>query len=386
MLDLGLQPWANDFLTKEQVGKEHLYPLHLVYCSSCGCVQLDFTVPKEVMFSDHTYVSGTTKTLANHFAETARYVRNTFFPHATSPSVLDIGSNDGTQLVQYKDLGFDTVGVESCGRVAAMAEERGIHTVVDFFNEECARKLPKKFDVINAAGVFFHLEELHSATRGIKHVLCEDGVFVIQFLYMKSIVENLAFDQIYHEHLLYYTLRTVERLLALHGLSPFDGYLAPIHGGSMILFVSHAGRRPVSPRLSALYAEEDKAGANSLSWYQKFAQQVQRMKTDTLAYLSAKKKEGKRIFGMGAPVKGNTFLNFCGIGAQYLDCLVEKNPLRKGLYSPGTHLPIVLEEELTNPPDVYLVLAWNFKGEILKNNAALIARGVEFYFPVNPKE
>lgn len=385
-LDLGLQPWANHFLKREEVGKEPTYPLALQFCRDCSCVQLDYTVPKEVMFSDHTYVSGTTKTLANHFLETAREVHEQRLGGRTGCSVLDIGSNDGTQLAQYRSLGFTTLGVESCERVADMAKANGIETVVDYFNEDVVRQIGKTFDVVSASGVFFHLEELHSAARAVKLALKPDGVFVVQFLYMKSIVENLAFDQIYHEHLLYYTVHTIERLLKRHGMEAFDAYVSPIHGGSVILSASHTGRHPRTERLSALLRAEDEAGANTLQWYTAFADRVRLMKDDTLKYLEAKKKLGKRIYGFGAPVKGNTFLNYCGIGTQYLDCLVEKNPLRKGLFSPGMHIPLVLEEDVRDQPDIYFVLAWNFKREILKNNQALLDAGVEFYFPVNPVE
>lgn len=386
-LDLGLQPWANHFLSPDEVGKEPKYPLSLVYCSECSCVQLDYTVPKEVMFADHTYVSGTTQTLARHFMATAKEVDRLFTTEKPEKSVLDIGSNDGTQLKQYKELGFDVTGVESCAKIAALANAQGINTVAEFFNEDTARRLNKKFDVINASGVFFHLEELHSATRGIKLALKPDGVFVIQFLYMKSIVENLAFDQIYHEHLLYYTLKTVERLLNRHGLTGFDGYVSPIHGGSVVLYVTHveAGRER-SARLNDLIEEEERVRANDLETYQRFAERVAAMKRETVAFLDGAKREGKRVFGFGAPVKGNTFLNYCGIGIRHLDCLVEKNELRKGLYSPGMHIPLVIEKEVEEHPDIYFCLAWNFKEEILKNNQALIEKGVSFFFPVNPKE
>ena len=385
VLDLGNQPWANDFLSIERVGTELAYPLRLLYCHDCCCVQLDYTVPKEVMFSDHTYVSGTTKTLREHFLETARHVTSSYFQHRRQKRVLDIGSNDGTQLIQYKELGYDVLGVEPCTRIAEMAKGNGIPTHIGFFNEECAAQLGESFDVVNASGVFFHLEELHSAARGVRRCLSPDGVFVIQFLYMKSIVENLAFDQIYHEHLLYYTLKTVQRLLERHGLSAFDAYLAPIHGGSMILFASHSGKRIKSERLRQLEESESVERSNDIETYQLFAQRVACMKKDTVAYLAARKEQGKKIFGFGAPVKGNTFLNYCQIGTNILDCLVEKNPLRKGLYSPGMHIPIVLEDELAEQPDIYLVLAWNFKKEILANNRDLLARGVEFFFPVNPE-
>jgi SAM-dependent methyltransferase len=385
-LDLGLQPWANNFLTREQVGTEPAYPLSLVYCRDCACVQLDYTVPKEIMFSDHTYVSGTTRTLAEHFLTTARTVTENFFADKQQPTVLDIGSNDGTQLAQYQSLGYQVLGVESCARIAEIAREQGIPTKIDYFNESAVAEIGRKFDVINASGVFFHLEELHSATRAVKQALAEQGVFVVQFLYMKSIVENLAFDQIYHEHLLYYTVQTIQTLLARHGLEAFDGYLSPIHGGSMILFVSHPSAYEKKERLQALLKAEEESKANSLETYLRFAERVQDMRRQTLAFLEEAKSAGKRIYGFGAPVKGNTFLNYCGIGTQFLDCLVERNPLRKNLFSPGMHIPIVLEEEISELPDLYLVLAWNFKKEILRNNQSLLEKGVEFYFPVNPPE
>ncbi len=385
VLDLGKQPWANNFLTRAQIGTEPKYPLLLVYCTGCGCTQLDYTVPKEVMFSNHTYVSGTTRTLAKHFLDTAKQVTTSFFSEKQRPSILDIGSNDGTQLLQYQSLGYDTLGVESCAPIAQIAKESGVETVVDYFNEKCVADIGRTFDVVNASGVFFHLEELHSATRAVKQALNERGVFVVQFLYMKSIVENLAFDQIYHEHLLYYTVRTISKLLERHGLEAFDGYLSPIHGGSIVLFASHTGRYTKSPRYHDLLEEECRTKANELSTYQDFARRVEQMKLDTLQYLNEAKSKGKTIFGFGAPVKGNTFLNYCGIGTQYLDCLVERNHLRKGLYSPGMHIPIVLENEIDRHPDVYLVLAWNFKEEILKNNQALVEQGIGFFFPVNPR-
>ncbi|HJT34329.1 MAG TPA: class I SAM-dependent methyltransferase [Pirellulales bacterium] len=297
-------------------------------------------------------------------------------------SVLDIGSNDGTQLKHYRELGYDVLGVESSKSTAALAEAAGIATLNEFFNLEVARRLARKFDVINAAGVFFHLEELHSVTEGIREALADDGVFVVQFLYMKRIMENVAFDQIYHEHLLYYNLATIETLLTRHGLSMFDAYVSPIHGGSVIGFVTHRGRRDASQRLAELRRAEDEAQSNDVATYHNFARRIEQMKQRDLAYLEAARRAGKRVFGMGAPVKGNTLLNYFGIGPRLIECLVEKNELRRGLFSPGMHLPVRIERELEAPPDIYYVLAWNFKQEILANNRPLIERGVEFYFPV----
>ncbi|MDY6786170.1 MAG: class I SAM-dependent methyltransferase [Cyanobacteriota bacterium] len=385
-IDLGEQPWCNHFLQPDEVGKEPFYPLHVLYCHNCGTVQLDYTVKKEIMFGDHTYLSGVTKSLSQHFKTVAEEIDSRFFKETLDKSVLDIGSNDGTQLKHFQKLGYDVLGVESSKTTAKIANEAGVPTLNQFFNLETAKQLNRKFHAINAAGVFFHLEELHSAAEGIREALREDGVFVVQFLYMKRIVENLAFDQIYHEHLLYYNLQTIEVLLNRHGLSMFDAYLSPIHGGSTIGFVSHQGKQQPSERLQTLRQGEIEEKSNELSTYLAFADRIDRMKAENLAYLDNAKQQGKTIWGFGAPVKGNTLLNYFGIGTQYLDCLVEKNELRRGLYSPGRHIPVVIERELEDLPDIYYVLAWNFKKEILANNQHLVERGVEFYFPVNPKE
>lgn len=385
VINLGRQPWCNHFLKAEEVGREPFYPLHVLYCLDCGTAQLDFTVPKETMFGDHTYLSGTTRTLREHFRQVAVRVDEQFLKNTPGKSVLDIGSNDGTQLREFQALGYDVLGVESSKTTARFAKDAGVPTVNSFFNLDLARQINRKFHVINAAGVFFHLEELHSVTDGIREALRDDGVFVIQFLYMKLIQENLAFDQIYHEHLLYYTLRTVDTLLNRHGLSLFDAYVAPVHGGSMIAYATHSGRAAPTARLQALREEENRAGANELATYRRFAQRIERMKEENLTFLHDAKKQGRRVYGFGAPAKGNTLLNYFGVGPELLECLVEKNELRRGLFSPGMHIPIVLEREVTVQPDIYYVLAWNFRDEILKNNQALVDRGVQFYFPVTPR-
>jgi SAM-dependent methyltransferase len=384
-IDLGHQPWCNHFLKPEEVGQEPFYPLRVLYCQDCATVQLDYTVKKEIMFGDHTYLSGVTRSLSDHFQSVAQEIDSRFWASHQDKSVLDIGSNDGTQLKHFQALGYDVLGVESSKTTAKIANDQGIPTLNEFFNQEIVRKLDRKFHVINAAGVFFHLEELHSVTEGIRDALREDGVFVVQFLYMKRIVENLAFDQIYHEHLLYYNLKTIEILLNRHGLALFDAYLSPIHGGSIIGFVTHQGKREASDRLQSLKKAEVDDKSNEFETYLDFARRIELMKLKNLDYLEHSKQAGKTIWGFGAPVKGNTLLNYFGIGTQYLDYLVEKNELRKGLYSPGQHIPLLIEKELTDLPDIYYVLAWNFKKEILANNQALIDQGVEFYFPVNPK-
>lgn len=381
-IDLGSQPWCNHFLRPEEIGTEPFYPLRVVYCERCRTAQLDYTIPKEVMFGDHTYLTGVTRTLSEHFRRVAEEVDTRFFQDAPAKSVLDIGSNDGTQLGCFQALGYDVLGIESAKTPARIAAAKGVETIQAFFNLDLVRQIRRRFHLVTAAGVFFHLEELHSATEAIREALRDDGVFVVQFLYMKSIVEEGAFDQIYHEHLVYYTVEAIEGLLNRHGLALFDAYVAPIHGGSVIAFATHQGRRQPTPRLHELRQKECEDRANALETYQGFAQRIERMKEEDLVNLRRAKQAGKRIYGLGAPAKGNTRLNYFAIGPDVISCLVERNPLRKGLYSPGTHIPIALEDDLKQPPDVYYVLAWNFRDEILARHREDVARGVEFYFPV----
>jgi 2-polyprenyl-3-methyl-5-hydroxy-6-metoxy-1,4-benzoquinol methylase len=385
VIDLGNQPWCNNFLTFVELGKEPFYPLRVLFCHDCHTSQLDFTVKKEIMFGDHTYLSGTTKSLSDHFKKIAEEVDSQFLNDKKNKSILDIGSNDGTQLKHFKNLGYEVLGVESSEKTARIANDAGINTLNAFFNEQTMDRIGKQFDIFNASGVFFHLEELHSVCIGIKKGLKQDGVFVVQFLYMKSIMENMAFDQIYHEHLLYYTLETIEALLNRHDLSMFDAYLAPIHGGSIVGYITHKNTRNTSERLTLLREEENSSGCNRIEAYYEFNRRINIMKDENINYLKKARESGKKIYGFGAPVKGNTLLNYFGIGPDLIDYLVEKNDLRRNLYSPGMHIPLLIEDQVTTLPDIYYVLAWNFKNEILYNNRALIEDGVEFYFPVNPR-
>jgi len=386
VIDLGLQPWCNHFLRADEIGSEPFYPLRVVYCHTCSAAQLDYTVRKEVMFGDHTYLSGVTRSLAAHFDEVSREVDERFFRDTPRKSVLDVGSNDGTQLKRFQALGYDVLGVESSATTARIANDAHVPTLHAFFNESVAADLGRTFDVINAAGVFFHLEELHSAAEGIRKLLAPSGVFVVQFLYMKTIVENGAFDQIYHEHLLYYTLSTLQRLLDRHGLQLFDARFAPIHGGTIVAFAGHPGAHERTERLARLHAAEEESHANDIETYRGFARRIEELRERELAVLRAARADGLRVFGLGAPVKGNTLLNYFGAGPELIECLVERNPLRRGLFSPGMHIPVRIEDEIETDPDLYYVLAWNFKKEILERYAGAVANGVRFHFPVEPRE
>jgi SAM-dependent methyltransferase len=383
-IDLGLQPWCNHFLRPQKAGSEPFYPLRVVHCERCKTAQLDFTVGKEILFGNQPYLPTTTKAVDNHFAGLAHEVDQRFARGLRIKSVLDIGSNDGTQLSYYRDLGYSVLGVESSISAARLANDRGIETLQEFFNADIANSLNRTFDVINAAGVFFQLEELHSVTAGIRDCLKKEGVFVVQFLYMKQIIENMAFEEICHDHLLYYNLETIQTLLGRHGLAMFDCYLSPIHGGSIVGFVTHAGQKQRSPRYEVMLAAERAAGWNDFDTYRVFARDIASKKEENLDFLNEQRRHNKQIFGFGAPEKGNTLLNYFGIGTDLLQCLVEKNPLRKGLVSPGMHIPVVMEDEI-DPPDTYYVLARNLKDQLIRNNRNHSEAGVSFYFPMDSK-
>lgn len=383
ILDLGDQPWCNDFLNKEHIGKEKYYPLHLHYCVECSLAQLDYTVSKEVMFSDHTYVSGTTATLKKHFFDIAEE-NKVQFNLRKHDLILDIGGNDGTQLLQYKKLGFDNlVNVESASNIAKIASDAGIKTFNTFFNEEFVAGFLKTNEwakLISASGIFFHLEEIHSVLRGIKRLLAPEGIFVVQFMYLKDMIDNLTFDAIYHEHLLYYTLESLQNLIKPYNLQIFDAHRSPIHGGSIVARICHGEsgflKNPRSRTFDKLL-QSDHVGLNELL---AFAETILSRKKLLKHVIKKLCENGKVIYGYGAPAKGNTLLNYFGIDSSLIKKIVEINSLKFGLYTPGTHIPIA-EESASDLPDYYLVLAWNFLDEIIAKNNKVRQMGVKFITP-----
>jgi len=375
------QPWCNDFLTKERIGKEEFYPLEVVCCRECELLQLSYTVPKEVMFFDHQYLSSMTSTLGNHFLDIAKENKEQF-DLQEDDMIVDIGGNDGFQLMQYKNLGLNNVvNVESAENICVFSRKKGIKTINAFFNEEEAKNSfeYRGTKLINASGVFFHLEELHSVIRGIKYMLANDGVFVIQFMYAGAMIENNNFDTVYHEHLCYYTLRNVIDLLKPYGLEVFDAYYSDIHSGSIIAKVTHKDSvRNKNTKSFMKTIERDKK--YTLEEYQNFFKTVKEYKDNLYNFLSDLKAKGNRIYAYGAPAKGNTLLNYCGITNDLIDKAVEINKLKLGFYLPQSHIPIVLEDK-EDLPDYYLLLSHNFANEIIKKNKDIIEKGVKFIIP-----
>tara|TARA_R100000152_G_scaffold20736_1_gene15696 strand:- start:13551 stop:14756 length:1206 start_codon:yes stop_codon:yes gene_type:complete len=381
ILNLGDHPWCNDFLTKERLGKEEKYPLHLVQCDDCELLQLNYTVPKEVMFKNHTYVSSTTSSLSKHFYELA-LENKTQFDLKSDDLILDIGGNDGTQLLQYKKAGLKNVlNVESADNISELAIKSGVPTINDFFNEDLIdnHNLENKVKLINASGVFFHLEQLHSVIRGIKKALSDDGVFVVQFMYAGTMVEKLNFDGIYHEHLCFYTLQSLKNLLEPYGFSLFDAYYSDIHSGSIIAKISKTPVFEETTRCKGWLQKDKKYNREA---FLNFAEKIKSKKNELKDLLIKIKSENPnaKIYAYGAPAKGNTLLNYFDIDNTLIDKCVEVNDLKVGLYLPQSHIPIT-RESLEDTPDYYLLLAHNFAGEVFKKNKDLLETGVKFIVP-----
>lgn len=382
ILDLGEHPWCGDFLEKEQCGKEKVYPLRLTYCNECTLLQLDYTVPKEVMFKNHAYVSSTTETLRKHFYDLAVENKQQFGLDEND-LILDIGGNDGTQMLQYKLAGMTNVlNVESAENIAKMSIDIGIPTITEFFNEETIinNNLENKVKLINASGVFFHLEELHSVIKGIKKALMDDGIFVVQFMYAGTMVEYNNFDTIYHEHLCYYTLDSLNNLLSPYGFKIFDAYHSDIHSGSIIAKVCHKTATHQTTERCLQTLESDKKYTKDK--FLKFAENVEKNKTALKEFLLTLKKENSniKIYAYGAPAKGNTLLNYFNIDNTLIDKSVEVNELKIGKYLPKSHIPIERESK-DDVPDYYLLLAHNFESEIINRNKESVEKGLKFILP-----
>ena len=381
VLDLGLQPWGNHFVS--QAGNIPKYPLQLMICKQCWMTQIGHTVPKEIMFVDHGYLTGTTRSIRSHF-ETVVDGLTSRIKFNSGDYVLDIGGNDGTFLKEVRKKGVDVLNVDSGKLQAQRSQEAGIPCINAFFNEDGAERILEQKGparVVHAANVLFHVEELHSVFSGIKKVMAAGGRLVAEFVYLPTIIKNNTFDQIYHEHLLYYTLHSFNRLLAAHDMKLVDVYLASIHGGSCIAYAAHTDE-PValSEELTNKLAEEKRMGVESMSIYLDFPKRVSNVRKRLLHIMDALRAEGKSIQALGAPVKGSTIVNYCRLDSDRIDCAIEVNELKVGTYIPGTTIPVRHQND-TAWPDVYLLLSWNFKDEILEKFSDFRNQGGRFIVP-----
>jgi len=369
IIDLGHQPICNAVLTRDELDKpETYYPLRLVFCQKCHLVQLSSTIPQSVVFSERfNYLSGKNRVLVEHFRALADSLRK---KHGlrNSDLVCDIGSNDGSFLAQFRRARVRTLGVEPTRLPAKASERRGISTVHGFFNTTTAKRIVKEHGhprLVTAMNVLAHTEDVHEFLRGVRILMDRNSIFVSESHYLPSMIENLEYDMIYHEHLRYYTLETLIRLFAMHGLITHEAELSPTHGGSIIT-VCRRTRSSDSKSVRSILRREHQYG--SFGSYRRFATKVMDSRTALVKLLTALRAEGERVVGIGAPMKASTLLNFCHIDTASLECLTEVNPLKIGRFAPGVHIPIVDERKmLLHPPKYAVILSWTISDSIMKS-------------------
>ncbi len=381
-------PLANAFLTKEQLdGQEATYRLAVAFCQDCALLQITDLVPPERLFREYLYFSSYSDTMLRHAHQ---LVQRLIAERALGPRsfVVELASNDGYLLQYYKKAEIPILGVEPAENIARHAREaRGIPTLAEFFDDVLAKRLVEesdKADVIHAHNVLAHVPSLNEFVRGIAFLLKDTGVGVIEVPYVKEMLDRCEFDTIYHEHLCYFSLTALTRLFSRHGLLIEHVERIPIHGGSLRLFVTLASPgRSASPAVEALLVEEGSWGVGTLAFYRDFAARIERLKSSVQSLLQDLKGRGARLAAYGAAAKGTTFLNYCGIGGETLDFVVDRSIHKQGRFMPGVRLPIYAPETLlTMRPDYVLLLSWNFADEILKQQQLYRDGGGKFIIPL----
>jgi len=386
VLDLGIQPLANNLLRPEDLSKpEPKFPLRLAVCESCWLLQITELVPPVQLFSEYLYFSSFSTMMLRHAKAAAeRYVRE-FGLNSTS-LVVEVASNDGYLLQNFRQSGVPCLGIEPAGNIAEVARQKGIETLVEFFGKDLAGALAargRRADLVLGNNVFAHAPDTNDFVAGLATVLKPPGRIILEFPYAADFIEKNEFDTIYHEHVFYFSLTPLIPLFERHGLEIFDVERIPIHGGSLRLFAGLRGAHPVRDAVRELLAEEDRKGVRSPAYYQGFAARVLQLKRELLALLGALKREGKKVAAYGASAKGSTLLNFLGLGAADLAFVADRSTYKQGRLTPGTHLPIVGPEQLLEQqPDYALLLTWNFAEEILEQQQEYRARGGKFILPI----
>ena len=387
-VDLGMSPLCERFLRADQLDEmEPFFPLHVRICDSCRLVQLPSYVAPEEIFSEYAYFSSYSDSWVDH---AKRFAEATIADRSLNADslVVELASNDGYLLQHYAARGIPILGIEPAANVAAAAEERGIPTLIEFFGASVARRLVEEgrsADLVVANNVFAHVPDINDFSEGIRILLASDGIATIEVQHLARLIENNQFDTIYHEHFTYYTLLSAERVLAAHGLVVYDVEELPTHGGSLRLFARHASAASpaVSDRVHALRAWEVSEGYDDTERYAGFAERVHETKRNLLSFLIDARARGCSVAGYGAPGKGNTLLNYCGIRTDLLAYTVDRNPYKHGRYLPGTHIPVYPPERIAETrPDYVLILPWNLRDEIVGQLAYVREWGGQFVVPI----
>jgi SAM-dependent methyltransferase len=386
ILDLGVQPLANNLLTADDLAKpEPRFPLRVAVCEACWLLQITDIVPPVELFSEYLYFSSFSDALLRHSAEAVTgHLRE--FRLGAGSFVVEIASNDGYLLKDFVAARVPCLGIEPAANIAKVARKRGIETLCQFFGTETAGQLAsagRQADLILGNNVFAHAPDTNDFVAGLARLLKPGGRVALEFPYACDLVEHVEFDTVYHEHVFYFTLTALVPLFARHGLEIFDVRRLPIHGGSLRLYAARPGTHPVTPAVGALLAEERAKGVPSPRYYDDFADRVRRIREDLQNLVRELKAAGKSVAAYGASAKGSTLLNFYGLGADVLDFVADRSTAKQGRLTPGTHLPIVGPEELTRRrPDYALLLTWNFAEEILRQQQAYRDAGGKFIVPL----
>jgi SAM-dependent methyltransferase len=388
VVDLGVSPLCESFLSRDALDRmEPFYPLHVWVCRECFLVQLSEYVPAEEIFREYAYFSSYSQTWLDHARE---YVsKMTERASLSSASfVIELASNDGYLLQYFVERGIPCLGVEPAANVAQVARARGVDTLVAFFGERTAlelREAGRAADLVIGNNVLAQVPDLNSFVAGVAIVLKPRGTVTFEFPHLTRLLEGNQFDTIYHEHYSYFSLLTAESVLARHGLTVFDVEELRTHGGSLRIHARHAADagRPVTASVHELRRREEHAGYRRVETYARFSERVREAKRKLLTLLIDAKRAGKRIVGYGAPGKGNTLLNYCGIGTDFVDFTVDRNPYKHGRFLPGTRIPIHPPERLDEArPDYVLVLPWNLADEIMAQLAHVRSWGCKFIVPI----
>ncbi len=386
VLDFGDVPLAGAFLKPEETPAERFYPLEIHFCQGCTLVQVPDAVPGEVLFRKYFFFSSAIRTLVEHFAELAAEIAERFT--ATKDAlVVELGCNDGVLLRPLHELGLRCVGVDPATNVVELVRIPGVTVVNDFFTEKVATGILNSAgpaDVIVSSYSFAHIDDMVDVMKGIEALLKPDGVFVFEVYYLGIVLDELQYDMMYHEHMSYYSLRSLELFFERFEMEVFDVEKLPLRAGTIRYYVQkRGGREPISPRVHELREYELGRGYHVVDTFLQYAARVEKSRADLVGLLTRLRGEGKRIIGYGASGRATMIMNYGGIDTRYLDFVVDDAPAKQGWCTPGTHVPIESWSAAeANPPDYAVVFAWSFLDEVIKKRAEYLRRGGKFIVPL----